>query len=83
MLDYKNMPYLVGKYLTPDDGELTFVVKYGNALIALMVGVYSWLALTFNVNGMTGAARILEIWLLVEVFLSLSVLFKQDREKNE
>jgi hypothetical protein len=81
-LDYKNLPYLVGKYLIPACGNLSFFVKYGNLLIALMVGVYTCLALVFDADNMVVNARTLVIWLLVEISLSLSLIFKRDREKN-
>jgi len=60
-IDYKGMPYLVAKYITPDGGELALIMNFGEASIAMLVGVYTWLALTFDANGMTGAARGLEI----------------------
>jgi hypothetical protein len=81
-IDYKALPYLVAKYITPDGGELAPIMIFGKASIALLVGVYTWLALTFDADGMTGAARGLAIWLLADVSLSLWVLYKRTRKSH-
>jgi hypothetical protein len=82
-IDYKSLPYLVAKYITPDGENLALIMKFGKASIALLVGVYTWLALTFDANGMSGAARGLVIWLLLEVSLSLWVLYKRARKVKQ
>jgi hypothetical protein len=78
-IDYKALPLLVARYVKPSGGNLSQLLKFGKMTISLLVGVYTWLALLFNANGLTIAARVLVIWLLVDVSFSLWTLFRKVR----
>jgi hypothetical protein len=76
-IDYKALPLLVARYVKPSGGNLSQMLNFGKATVALLVGVYTWLALMFNALGLTVAARVLVIWLLVDALFSLWTLFRK------
>jgi hypothetical protein len=78
-IDYKALPFLVVKYVKPTGGNLSHIMTFGKMTIALLVGVYTWLALIFNANGLHIAARVLVIWLFVDVSFSLWTLYRNAR----
>ena len=78
-IDYKALPLLVARYAKPSGGNLSQILNFGKATIALLVGIYTWLALLFNSYGLTVAARLLVIWLLVDASFSLWTLFRKVR----
>jgi hypothetical protein len=78
-IDYKALPLLVARYVKPSGGNLSQLLRFGKMTISLLVGVYTWLALLFNAYGLTVAARVLVIWLLVDASFSLWTLFRKVR----
>jgi hypothetical protein len=78
-IDYKALPLLVARYVKPSGGNLSQLLRFGKMTIALLVGVYTWLALLFNAYGLTAAARVLVIWLLVDASFSIWTLFRKVR----
>jgi len=78
-IDYKALPLLVARYVKPSGGNLSQLLRFGKITISLLVGVYTWLALLFNAYGLTVAARVLVIWLLVDASFSLWTLFRKVR----
>ena len=79
VIDYKALPLLVARYVKPSGGNLSQLLRFGKMTIALLVGVYTWLALLFNAYGLPVAARVLVIWLLVDASFSLWTLFRKIR----
>jgi hypothetical protein len=78
-IDYKALPLLMARYAKPSGGNLSQLLMFGKVTIALLVGVYTWLALLFNAYGLTDAARVLVIWLLVDTSFSLWTIFRKVR----
>jgi hypothetical protein len=78
-IDYKALPLLVVKYVKPSGGNLSQILMLGKVTIALLVGIYTWLALVFNAYDLPVAALVLVIWLLVDASFSLWTLFRKVR----
>jgi len=78
-IDFKALPLLVVRYVKPSGGNLSQILRFGKVTIALLVGIYTWLALVFNFYGLMVAAQVLVIWLLLDVSFSLWTLFRKVR----